>query len=129
MLYLTSDPDGKLRTALDKLLSCPSVTDTKFRELALSFPGAEPGSHFGSADFRIKKRIFAGLSADGKIGNVKLRPETQEILISAKPKACYPCEGAWGRAGWTYLVLAQMTVAEAHKLLAEAHELVSTRRK
>ena len=104
------------------------MTDTQFRKLALALPGVEPGSHFGSPDFRVKKRIFAGLSPDGKIGNLKLRLETQEITMLAKPKACYPAEGAWGRSGWTYLVLAQTTVTEARHLLSEAHELISRRK-
>lgn len=95
----------------------------------MALPATSPGAHGGGPDYRVRKRIFAGLSRDGKIGNVKLRPETQEAVTSAKPTVCYPCEGAWGRAGWTYLVLAGITVAEANELLAEAHELVSTRRR
>jgi hypothetical protein len=30
------------------------MTDTQFRKLALALPGVEPGSHFGSPDFRVK---------------------------------------------------------------------------
>jgi hypothetical protein len=76
----------------------------------------------------VKKKIFAGLSPDGKTGNLKLRIETQEILMLAKPGACYPAEGAWGRSGWTHLVLAQTTATEARQLLTEAHEVISRRK-
>lgn len=35
-----------------------------FRRIALSFEGAEEGSHMGKADFRVGSRIFATLASE-----------------------------------------------------------------
>ena len=104
------------------------------RTLALALPGAEERSHFGHPDFRVKNKIFAGLAPDGKRGTLKLTPDAQEIVVSAKPAVFIPAAGAWGRAGWTYVVLAKATRAEVSRLLEDSHRLVaagraSTRRK
>jgi predicted DNA-binding protein (MmcQ/YjbR family) len=101
------------------------MTDAQMRRLALALPGVEERSHFAKPDFRVKKKIFAGLSRDGKRGNLKLRLDTQEVVTSAKPEAFVPAEGAWGRAGWTYVVLEQTTVPELRHLLDEAYRLVA----
>ena len=37
-----------------------------FRRIALSFEGAEEGSHMGAADFRVGGRIFATLASQDK---------------------------------------------------------------
>lgn len=39
---------------------------TDFRRIALSFEGAEEGSHMGAADFRVGGRIFATLASQDK---------------------------------------------------------------
>lgn len=47
-----------------------------FRRIALSFDGAEEGSHMGAADFRVGGRIFATLASEAKgYGNLMLTPE------------------------------------------------------
>ena len=46
-----------------------------FRRIALSFDGAEEGSHMGHADFRVEGRIFATLASQDKgYGNLMLTP-------------------------------------------------------
>jgi len=39
----------------------PPVTAADFRRIALSFDGAEQGSHMGATDFRVGGHIFATL--------------------------------------------------------------------
>ena len=39
------------------------MTARDFRRIALSFDGAEEGSHMGAADFRVGGRIFATLAS------------------------------------------------------------------
>jgi hypothetical protein len=75
-----------------------------FRRLALAFKGAEEKSHFGKADFRVKNKIFAGFTAEGK-GYVKLTAEQQEMMAAAEPKIIQPIKGGWGRQGWTEINL------------------------
>jgi hypothetical protein len=55
-----------------------------FRRIALSFAGAEEGSHMGNPDFRVGGRIFATLaSAREGYGNLKLTLEQQEMFVMA----------------------------------------------
>jgi hypothetical protein len=52
------------------------MTAADFRRIALSFKGAEEGSHMGAPDFRVQGKIFATLaSQDQGCGNLKLTLE------------------------------------------------------
>jgi YjbR len=77
-----------------------------FRRLALSFDGAEEGSHMGHADFRLGGRIFATLaSIDKGFGNIKLTPEQQAEFCAELPDVFLPVAGGWGRGGMTHVRL------------------------
>lgn len=104
------------------------MTAAQMRKLAMALPGVIEKSHFGKPDFRVKGRIFAGLSQDGTQGNLKLRPATQEMVIDAKPDVFSPAAGAWGRSGWTLVKLSGTKAAELGLLLTEAHELVARKK-
>ena len=84
------------------------VTTADFRRLALSLPGAEEGSHMGSADFRVGGRIFATLASEAKgYGNLMLTPEQQADFVAEQPDVFLPVAGGWGRNGATHIRLAQ----------------------
>jgi hypothetical protein len=102
-----------------------SVSGAQWRKLACALPGAEEKSHFGHPDFRVRNKIFAGMSPDGKQGTLKLTPEFQAMLIDGKPEVFTPAAGAWGDKGWTHLVLAKMELGAAPELLREAWRLVA----
>ena len=79
-----------------------------FRRIALSFEGAEEGSHMGAADFRVGGRIFATLASQAKgYGNLMLTPELQEEFVRELPEVFLPIHGGWGRMGMTHIRLAQ----------------------
>jgi hypothetical protein len=81
-----------------------------FRQIALKLPGAEEGSHMGSADFRVGGRIFATLaSQDQGYGNLMLTPEQQAAFIDEAPDIFLPIAGGWGRMGMTHIKLAAAT--------------------
>jgi hypothetical protein len=101
------------------------MTGAQWRKLACSLPEAEEKSHFGQPDFRVRNKIFAAMSPDGKEGTLKLAPEVQAMLIASKPKAFKPAAGAWGVKGWTYVVLAELDAGSAPGLLREAWSLVA----
>jgi hypothetical protein len=101
------------------------VTALQLRSLALAMPEATEWSHFRQPDFRVRNKIFAGLSRDRERGNLKLKPETQAALVSAKPAVFSPCEGAWGKSGWTYVELAHVTPKELEPLVVEAWRLIA----
>jgi len=84
------------------------MTVADFRRLALSLPGAEEGSHMGSADFRVGGRIFATLASQSKgYGNLMLSPELQADFVAEAPKVFLPVAGGWGRNGATHVRLAE----------------------
>jgi len=79
-----------------------------FRRIALSFEGAEEGSHMGVPDFRVRGRIFATLaSQDQGYGNLMLTPEQQADFVRELPEIFLPIPGGWGRMGMTHIRLAQ----------------------
>jgi hypothetical protein len=83
------------------------MTATDFRRIALSFAGAEEGSHMGSADFRVGGRIFATLaSVKQGFGNLMLTPEQQAAFVGELPDVFLPIAGGWGRMGMTHVRLA-----------------------
>jgi len=82
------------------------MTPDEFREIALSFRGAEESSHMNHPDFRAHGRIFATLAyPDAKSGMVKLALADQQRLVAAYPEVFYPAKGAWGLQGSTMVHL------------------------
>ena len=79
-----------------------------FRRIALSFEGAEEGSHMGAADFRVGGKIFATLASEKQgYGNLKLTPELQADFVGELPEVFLPIHGGWGRMGMTHIRLAK----------------------
>jgi hypothetical protein len=79
-----------------------------FRRIALSFEGAEEGSHMGQADFRVGRRIFATLpSQDKGYRNLMLTLEQQRGFVEELPEIFVPIAGGWGRMGMTHIRLAE----------------------
>jgi hypothetical protein len=84
------------------------MTASDFRRIALSLEGAEEGSHFGAADFRVGGRIFATLAmVDQGYGNLMLTLEHQTAFIAERPDLFLPIKGGWGRMGMTHIRLAE----------------------
>ena len=78
-----------------------------FRRIALSFEGAEEGSHMGNPDFRVGGRIFATLASEKQgYGNLMLTPEQQAAFVAELPDLFLPVHGGWGRMGATHIRLA-----------------------
>jgi len=77
-----------------------------FRRIALSFEGAEEGSHVGSPDFRVGGRIFATLASQKQgYGNLMLAPEQQAAFVEEAPDIFIPIAGGWGKMGMTHIKL------------------------
>ena len=82
------------------------MTPADFKRLALSFGGAEEGSHMGAVDFRVGGRIFATLASVAKgYGNVMLSPEQQRDFVAELPDVFLPVAGKWGEDGATHIRL------------------------
>jgi hypothetical protein len=84
------------------------MTSSDFRRIALSFEGAEEGSHMGAADFRVGGRIFATLASVREgYGNLMITPEHQATFIAERPDLFLAVGGGWGRMGITHIRLSE----------------------
>jgi len=98
------------------------------RAIALSLPEAEEKSHFGKPDFRVKNKIFAGLTEETTKAYIKARPELQALLLASSSGAFSPATGAWGRQGWTYIELPKVDSALLREIVTDAWKLVAPAR-
>ena len=77
----------------------------EFRALALRFPEAVESSHFDTADFRVRNKIFATLrEVDGR-AVLKLSPDEQQLVMATSPGMFEAIKNSWGLKGWTRVVL------------------------
>ena len=104
------------------------ATAAQMRKLALALPESEEKSHFDQPDFRVRGKIFAGLTVDGKEGNLKLTPEVQSMVLDESSGAFTPAAGAWGRSGWTRVDLARVDLGALEELLLDSWRLVAPKR-
>ena len=104
------------------------MSQTRFRQIALSLPDAIEGAHQGHADFRIGSRVFATLGyPDDAWGMVKLTPEQQSILVESEPEIFRPVPGGWGRQGSTNVRLAKADAVTLRSALTMAWENLKTK--
>ena len=81
------------------------MTPDEFREIVLSFTGAEERSHMGHPDFRVKGKIFATLGVpDTSHGMAALTPAQQQEFMRID-RAFSPASGKWGERGATLIDL------------------------
>jgi hypothetical protein len=112
------------------------MTADDFRRIALSFPGAEEGSHMGAVDFRVGGRVFATLASVAQgYGNLMLTPEHQQAFVEEQPGIFLPIHGGWGRMGMTHIRLAAASedvlsgaLHTAYKLRVEKNQRTGKKR-
>ncbi len=73
-------------------------------QIARSLEGISEKDHFGSDAFYANKRIFATFWPDKNEVNVRLSPEEQMRYLE-EPEAFVQIDNAWGRQGWTTVLL------------------------
>jgi hypothetical protein len=101
------------------------MTAGVFRRIVLSLQDVVEGAHMGHPDFRAANgRIFSSL-VDGK-ATVRLSPEEQQRFVRESPRAFAPAAGAWGRQGWTTIVLAEADEESVGEALTLAWQGVAT---
>ncbi|MEP7231533.1 MAG: MmcQ/YjbR family DNA-binding protein [Ginsengibacter sp.] len=81
------------------------------KQMALSFPETDEHPHFDRIAFRVKKKIFATLSAKDNSVNLKLSLEDQSVFCSFDSAVIHPVAGGWGRMGFTYVNLKKVRKA------------------
>jgi hypothetical protein len=104
------------------------ATGADLRQHALRLPGTVEQKHMDRRAFKLA-RIYATLAADHLTANLKFTPEEQEWKCLLAPETFQPVANAWGRQGWTQLVLSAASQDDLHEALelAYAHARKATK--
>src|SRR5262245_59717716 len=71
------------------------MTPKAFKTFALSLPEAVSAPHFERTSFRVGKKVFATMTADGSEAMVKLSSKDGiDVLLSSKPDVFFS-HGTW----------------------------------
>ena len=100
-------------------LSLPAI-----RRVALSLPGVEEGTSYGTPAWRADKRMLARLHQDGESIVLKIGNETRDHLLQADPQTFFVTDHYRGYP----MVLARLdrlSAADLRKLLVRALTLRS----
>jgi hypothetical protein len=65
------------------------ITFQALREMALSLPGVEEGTSYGTAAFRVKGRFFIRLKEDGESIVLKTDFYERDFLMQSDPRAFF----------------------------------------
>ena len=91
----------------------------QLRRAALALPEAEERETWGEATFRVRDKIFAMMSADGRGASVKATREQQSELVAAAPDV-FSVAAYVGRYGWVAVDVAAADAGEVSELLEDA---------
>jgi hypothetical protein len=62
------------------------VTIEQFRDIALSLPGVEEGTSYGTLAFRVGKKFLVRLREDNESLALKIGFDLRDLLLAADPK-------------------------------------------
>jgi hypothetical protein len=97
------------------------MTAQQFRKIALEFPESIESAHMHHPDFRVGGRIFATLAyPDTNSGVLKLTPEQQKRFVRSAPDVFHAVNGAWGRRGYTQVLLSAAKIDNVREALVVA---------
>lgn len=105
------------------------MTAAQFRKLALSLPEATEAPHFDRASFRVGKKIFATLTADGAEAMVRVAPRARlHALLKSRPDVFFSFGGWTERNGSLGVRLARADAAELRALVVDSWRHVAPKR-
>jgi hypothetical protein len=98
----------------NRKLTLPTI-----RHVALSFPGVEEGTSYGTPAFRLKKKLLVRLHQDGKSLVLKVGDATRDHLLQADPDTFFITAHY---RGYPYVLahLDRLSVGDLRKLFAKA---------
>jgi hypothetical protein len=103
------------------------ITADELRRVVLSLPEAEERETWGHPTFRVRDKMFAALSDDGRLASVKATRQEQAALIAAAPDT-FGVPAYVGRHGWVSVRLATVDPTELAELVVEAWRQTAPRR-
>jgi hypothetical protein len=95
------------------------VSADELRQVMRSLPEAEERETWGHPTFRVRDKMFATMSDDGRQATVKATKEEQAALVAAAPET-FGIPAYVGRHGWVSIQLATVDPAELRELVVEA---------
>ena len=98
-----------------------------FRRLCLALPDTEQVETWGEATFRVRGRIFAIGSPEGRTVSLKASLDDQAGLVAMDPKTFSP-SAYTGRFGWVRVRLAGLGAGLGEKLVRNAWERTAPKR-
>lgn len=98
-----------------------------FRRICLSLPEAEEVETWGEATFRVRGRIFAMGSPEGRSVSVKATLDDQAGLVAMDPRT-FSVSAYTGRFGWVSVRLAGLGPQLGERLVKNAWERTAPRR-
>ncbi|AKQ67003.1 hypothetical protein A176_003915 [Myxococcus hansupus] len=96
------------------------LTFDAVRALAMSLPGMEEGTSYGTPAFRVRKKLVARFHEDGASLVVKVEPGVREVLMQAEPESCFITDHYAGYPEYMLVRVAQARPALVRKLLEDA---------
>src|SRR2546421_11054461 len=91
-----------------------AVTFVRFRELCLALPEAEEVETWGESTFRVRGKIFAICSPEGRSASLKASLDDQSGLVAMDPKT-FEVAPYTGRYGWVRVRLGGLGVRAGGK--------------
>lgn len=104
------------------------VSNSIFRQMALSFPKTVELPHFDRASFRVNKKIFCTLLEKDRLTMVKLSLHDQSVFCAFDKLIMYPVPGGWGRQGATYIELKKVKKAMLYDAMTVAYCMVAQKK-
>jgi hypothetical protein len=105
------------------------MTPAAFKRLALSMPEAHEEPHFERTSFRIAKKIFATMTADGTEAMVPVKdPDLVQTLLASHPEVFFSHGGWTVRNGSLGVRLAKADAAMMKDLVSEAWRRIAPKR-
>lgn len=89
---MASRAKSDVAKAAGKSKSTSSTDIEKLREIALSFPGVEEGTSYGTLGFRVRKKLICRMKEDGESLAVRMEFGEREILMEGEPQTFYITE-------------------------------------
>jgi hypothetical protein len=103
------------------------ITPDELRRVVLGLPETEERETWGHPTFRVRDKMFATLSDDGRVATVKATRQEQAALLAADP-ATFGVPAYVGRHGWVSVQLATVDPTELSELLVEAWRQTAPKR-
>src|SRR5215471_18747048 len=112
---------------MKKLDKTNAVSWDTVRELALSLPGVEEGTSYGTTAFKVNGKLIARFHQDGDSLVIKVEYATREVLMGANPKTFYITDHyrCWP---WMLVRIANVRRNELAQLLEDAWRSMASKR-